>query len=1056
MVVREYFKEGQLQLYLYLFILLLIPEMVFGQLYPAKVYSISDGLPSNAVYDATQDNRGVMWFVTSKGVSTYNAHTWQVFSDSLGLPTYINSKIRKDASGRIWVVGKNKERFVIKYYAQESWNQIPMPKSWPEERLSFSFEITERAGKFNFLLSHRKTVFSYKEGDTAWDSVSVEGNEALRIHSIQSLDSTIYVNTSNGQFIYNEGQLQESHYTAALGQKDNILIMSRHNNQTYILGRSWLGRIVDGDLEILLNNNGIQRDSPFNRHSLVIDERYRVFYSSASPVMMYKLKTGDQQKLAVQGRKNNTHSNRIYLDRENNIWSVDNRGLFKFNVLNIRHYNKEAGLAGDEVSALYEGSDGRFYIANNMHLNVMYKGEITKQYKIPSTAPETSVRILDLVQDPSGILYIAAGRGGLFVYKKGRIEPAIDPVKNKNQLVNSVVKYQSDILFSDGSHIYKITDGGYRTYIEHTFNNIRNMVNIDGKLAILTAVEGVYIWDDGKLQHFGADNLMFNNSYKLAKWQNEYIVATSGGLGILKDEKIKPYRIKGFDDAVFSVMVDSENDLWIGTFNGVYKWSGEDLRHYSEEKGLIGNEVNRNAFFRDSEGYIWIGTELGVNILDKNEELGKKTPDLKLEAVSTYAFSDWLSKDNPGIRYDDNTVHFDFLAISYLYNDNIIYRYKLEGVEKDWNYTNNYSATSATYRNLESNEYTFMIQARNDVSEWSSPQTYSFVILKPIYQQWWFILLMFFISSILIYLTFRFRYFYLISKQKRLEEMVEKRTKSIREKNQQIKQKNHSLEEVNEKLKVQTDSLNKALQKLENAQVELIQKEKMAALGVLTAGVAHEINNPVNYIKSASDIIDTMIDEEDDKIVIKEKEVFKEVYGSIDIGVTKIVDIVRSLSSFSRTNEKDNSECDIHEILDECLVILHHEYKNRVEIKKNYKVGGLEAKGNTGKLYQVFTNILSNAIQAIKEEGVIEISTAASKDKAIIEISDNGKGIEEEVLTKIFDPFYTTKEPGQGTGLGLSIVYNIIQDHGGDIIYDSVPGSGTKVTVELPCQTLEE
>ena len=766
--------------------------------------------------------------------------------------------------------------------------------------------------------------------------------------------------------------------------------------------------------------------------------------------MQFDRESGQSTPLEVNGRSNNIFSNKLFLDKENNIWSVDNRGLFKFNLLNFKSYNRDTGLAENEVSAIFEASDGTLYIANPSFLNVFENGEITAQYSL-QVDDELEERALQMTEHGDGSIYIAAGNGGLYRLKDG----VINPVNSSSPipLVTSVLSFEGGIYFSDSEYVYKLTDNKTAIKInEKPYQSIRNIVDLgNAKMAFLSAVDGLYLFEDGHITNYNSGFLNYNNIYDAVQWNGKIILGTSAGLATIDGKKIIPYSINDFDDVVFSLLVDRDNQLWIGTFNGVFRWDGQVLEQFSIAQGLIGNEINRNALVQTRDGDIWIGTELGVSAYDETEDQSaEKTPDLYFTSITTEDSLEVKSEFQPTFSSDLNTLTFKFRGISFLYNDKIFYRYRLMGLEQEWNLSNNFSIPRVTYRNLEPGEYTFEIQARNEVSDWSDSRSYSFTIAKPFYTTWWFILIAVAVSAAISYLILRLRYMYLIKKQKELQKLIQKRTKSISEKNLQIRSKNEELIQVNKELHEKTNSLNTALKKLEAAQVNLVQKEKMAALGVLTAGVAHEINNPVNYIKSASEIINEMIEEEDDKLVIREKDVFDEVFKSIEIGVQRIVSIVRSLGSFSRTNEEDKGECDVHKILDECLVILKNEYKRRVDIRKNYSSEKLSIQGNEGKIYQLFTNIIMNAIQAIEGKGEIAIETWKEEQNIYIRVKDTGKGFDDLIKEKLFDPFFTTKDPGEGTGLGLSIAYNIVKVHNGEINYDSLPGSGTTVTIKFP------
>ena len=236
-----------------------------------------------------------------------------------------------------------------------------------------------------------------------------------------------------------------------------------------------------------------------------------------------------------------------------------------------------------------------------------------------------------------------------------------------------------------------------------------------------------------------------------------------------------------------------------------------------------------------------------------------------------------------------------------------------------------------------------------------------------------------------------------------------------------------------------------ALQKLKEAQSQLIQSEKMASLGVLTAGVAHELNNPLNYIvggyRALKEDLQEGMSPDTDKI--------DEYLNWIKAGTDRAVDIVKSLNLFSRSNESSSEDCDLHLIVDDCLMVLQHKHKNRIEIEKSYSSGNVEIKGNNGKLHQAFLNLLSNAMDAIRKNGTIVIKTKTEKNTITVQIIDNGSGIKEDDMKKVRDPFFTTKPPGTGTGLGLSIAHSIIEEHGGSLSLKSKAGQGTTALVKL-------
>lgn len=303
-----------------------------------------------------------------------------------------------------------------------------------------------------------------------------------------------------------------------------------------------------------------------------------------------------------------------------------------------------------------------------------------------------------------------------------------------------------------------------------------------------------------------------------------------------------------------------------------------------------------------------------------------------------------------------------------------------------------------------------------------------------------------------------------------LEKLVKERTIELEDANNKLLKANNSLTE-------QKKELQRILANLNKTQSKLIQSEKMASLGILVAGVAHEINNPINFINTSilafennlqyladySTIIEHLKNKKDNalkKLKDKEEEAsFAEVVGMLQksteiirIGIERTTKIVKSLKSFARSNENEFTNYRVHENINNTLLILLHQYKNRIQINKNF--GNVsEINCIAGKINQVFMNIIINAIQSINDQGTIDITTYSyNSEKIAIEIKDSGEGIEPDKIKHIFDPFYTTKSEDKGTGLGLSISYNIIKEHKGEIIVDSKLNKGTTFKIILPIE----
>jgi PAS domain S-box-containing protein len=279
-----------------------------------------------------------------------------------------------------------------------------------------------------------------------------------------------------------------------------------------------------------------------------------------------------------------------------------------------------------------------------------------------------------------------------------------------------------------------------------------------------------------------------------------------------------------------------------------------------------------------------------------------------------------------------------------------------------------------------------------------------------------------------------------------LKEYREHLEQLVKERTEELHLTNEELITANKELISQREELQAALDELNSAHQQLVESEKMASLGILAAGISHEINNPLNFIQGGLSGLEEYFS---DHLESHKKGVALLLEG-IQEGISRASRIVSSLNHFSRNTESQNEKCDIHAILDNCLVMLQNQLKHKISVKKNYTRRSFTIYGNEGKLHQAFLNILLNSCQAIQDTGIISLKTEASEHDLFISISDTGCGIKPDDLPRIFDPFFTTKAPGYGTGLGLSITYRIIREHRGEIEYRSLPGEGTTALIKLP------
>lgn len=314
-------------------------------------------------------------------------------------------------------------------------------------------------------------------------------------------------------------------------------------------------------------------------------------------------------------------------------------------------------------------------------------------------------------------------------------------------------------------------------------------------------------------------------------------------------------------------------------------------------------------------------------------------------------------------------------------------------------------------------------------------------------------------------------------------------TQQLQQSYEQLQEYSHTLESKvaarTRELKEKNEDLQATLNELQQTQMQLIQNEKMASLGQMIAGIVHEINNPVSFIHANLEPLDeyatnllnliqlyeTEYPTETDAIAAEKEDIdfeflltdFPKILASMEIGTTRIQEIIRSMRNFSRTDEANRKPADLHEGLDSTLLILRNRLKAQgkrpeIQIVKEYSQLP-PVNCYPSQLNQVFLNLIGNAIDALEPEAIagkveaptIRIRTVLEEKRVTVCIADNGSGMSPETRQKIFDPFFTTKEIGKGTGLGLSISHSIVVErHGGELSCVSTPGQGTEFAIAIP------
>ena len=761
----------------------------------------------------------------------------------------------------------------------------------------------------------------------------------------------------------------------------------------------------------------------------------------------------------------------LFEDRSGDLWvGTGNAGASRFDGTRFTSFTTRDGLAGDWVWGFAEDREGVVWVAALG--GVSRSDERFTTYTTDDGLPHNATN--DLIEDRRGDLWIAGGRGtagGLTRYD-GRTFRAFGPADGlPHPEVWSVLE--------DGEgYLWVGTSRGVARFDGHAFSTlglspgpVSGLVNsltqdADGHLWFATATGGLVRYRDGEVTRFTtADGLTHNHVLYVAPARGGGVWATTLGGGVSRydgNSFTSLRRADGLASDTVWVVAEDEGRLWLGTQNGLCEYADGRFRTYTTEDGLAGNRVRE--LLLDEDGHLWIGTDAGLNrfdgqvfqsllrrdglasnavraLLQRRDgnlwvgTMGGLTRYLPSISPPPVVLTDVITDGHQGplgyveMRTTQDYLAFEFTGISFKTRpEAMAYRYRLEGHDESWRVTR---VGRAEYEDLPAGEYTFQVEAIDRDLSYSEAPARVAVRVRPAYGRA--------ATGVALALAA-----VLIVWQAGM-----------------IVRSHRRLRRAHDHLEVRVEE---RTAELRSAQDQLAMQEKMASLGNLVAGVAHEINNPVGAVSSATDVSSRCIALLTD--ILGQAESLEELRANprlaraLDLleqnnrisrtGAERIHKIVSTLRSFARLDQADLQRADLHEGLDSALTLLHHQLKNRIEVVKEY--------GHLPRIFcypqelnQVFMNLLSNAIHAIGDgPGQIRIATRAESEQILIIIGDDGSGIAPEHRKRIFDPGFTTKGVGVGTGLGLAITYRIVARHHGQIRVDSEVGRGSTFTVVLP------
>ncbi|EMS32373.1 hypothetical protein C943_01100 [Mariniradius saccharolyticus AK6] len=754
----------------------------------------------------------------------------------------------------------------------------------------------------------------------------------------------------------------------------------------------------------------------------------------------------------------------VYLDKNNGLWVTTEDGMARIAIDSpILSFGKELGINSAVRSIQKKGDE--LYLGTNTGL--IKFDAIEKEFK--SGLENENSEIFGLLGDGDNL--IVPGRN-LHVIRDGKAIRLDFPQDGSRPQTAIIPKDNPNILLVGTTLGLLLYEKGLSKQFPW---------ELRGKVPGIGPISN----------HFfeGKDGIIFTNGHgKLYALEIE-----AQGVEPIGNQVIKPTVFDVDPSGSFSKI---DGEFYMTSPQGMQKYSPEEGKFVAtEDFSAVENDLFDFTQFKS--GILWYESlDKKKNILKRNKE-GKFVKDERTNSIAPYLsqvdFIDedsilWFGSPKGLIRYDpkkdnqtdkefftlirrietktdtiplpfygrnkglapverkENSYRFEFAAPYFEDEKKTKYQTFLEGFDSDWvDWTDN---KFKEYTNLPPGPYTFHVRALAHTGRISEEAVYSFVVLPPWYATWWaYLLYALLIGGII--------------------------TAIVKWRSQKLKAENRILEErVNER----TAALEKSLADLKSTQSQLIHAEKMASLGELTAGIAHEIQNPLNFVNNFSEVSEELIEEMkeeidrgnyDDVKVISDD--LKDNLGKIKFHGKRADGIVKSMLQHSRKDNSKKELTDINQLADEFLRLSYHGL--RAKDKSFFADFHLDADPNLPKVEvisqeigRVLLNLINNAFYAASEKkNLLEesgnlgdfkphvwVATKNTTESVKISVGDNGNGIPDDIKSKIFQPFFTTKPTGSGTGLGLSMSFDIVKAHGGELLVESEIGKGTVFSIILP------
>jgi signal transduction histidine kinase/ligand-binding sensor domain-containing protein len=1079
-------------------------------------YSETDG---NNVYDVISDKYGFIWIATENGLLRFDGYEFTRFYQDPNDPTSISQisthSLLEDKKGRIWVGGL--QDINVYHPSTGSFTSYPFVHllGITEQELPMVVTITENSNGTIYFGVESGYGIPIDEGllyynETTNSIEKVPNLRPLEVNAISFSTSDASGNswfTGRGKFIKIDvnGNVENVVFPAIPPDRRNInmeihsdregfiwtaferYMLHRYNPQTKTYQEYRLQDFTGNEQDETLILK-IQTD-PTNRLLLGTSKGLFMFDEATA------LLTGFPEHSGNSFEKSIIIS--LDLDDFGNIWmgSMSN-GLLKYEEKSYFRSVKSSLNPGSEitpgwVNVLFEAPEGTVWIStggfggeSGLNKLDLETGVISKYSFLQLGVNLYGITDIDSLSNFNLMLSTYGGQIDLDT-KSMDIEPIKSlSIPDSLEWINRFHKDQYDTEWLATSFGLYSKRKGQTEYTFHDLSKLENGTPISNEVMQIVESDLHGLWfltnfglfsadaQTGKIRRHGNDlaagdvfisqdiNSLFDDgegTVWVGTWQ--------GGLSRYhpRTGKIKTYtRRDGLPSMAIQYILHDpgENDLWLSTFEGITRFNipTEEFINFTTEDGIHSQLFSDGSGLKTEDGHFMFGGSGGYTLFKPEDIIQKSIP----PAVNLTAFSvsnQELEFENGiqnteriELKHNENTISIGFAAIHYSNPNRNKVKYILRNYDLDWHQSGNQNF--AYYSGLPPGTYFFEVMAANSKGTWSTEGAkLEIQILSPWWRTW---------TAYGFYTIFFIAGVFSVDQYQR-KRLLEKERRKTREK--ELKQAKE-IEKAYRNLEV-------AHEKLKAAQKQLVQQEKLASLGQLTAGIAHEIKNPLNFVTNFSDVSLEIIEEALEEINHIESNEHanevKELLRDIQTNLTKIHQhgtradtIVTSMLQHSRGGSGKMEPTDVNALIREYINLAYHGMragKEPIAVELNFELD--EDLGNVNIISDDFSRVLinlaKNAFDAMREKArtatdyspVLNVQSKRRGDTVEISIEDNGPGIPEDIKDKILDPFFTTKKGTEGTGLGLSITHDIIKAHGGELEVETSKNKGAVFTVRI-------